>query len=496
MHQYFKNAQRRKDGGPIDSILNLPSGKRRPIFQKETWEPTANLFGLPEMGRVLQDSLKYGGGTSPISQLGVMLARALGADTKSSYSDQLITSLSFLPGVGKPLGLGAKGLLNSLKKKIPLGKNALRPEVKESMDEITERLSENRLMINELEKNNPGFKEAYDWARRWKASGKPKESFAGDPGYEAWLKHINNPEYSGWGNSYVRNIQSVEEKEKLLAAIIKHNKTAGEINVLQDYIQWPLKGHLDSFASSEFGVGSIASRFSIPKGTVTYRGLSDIDMKSISGLKIGESFTAPTVRSTTKDKNAAGLIAAFGGTGGGGTNAIAKIIFDDTMKGIDDIADFGLFGGLSQEGLIAPGTKFVLQDIIKNSLKVTGNKGGVHDTIGGFGDKSDIVTQIVDEYILRATKMARGGYITPNMMRSLPKFETGINNVPYDMAAILHTGERVLTKEENKNYPASNLTISPTFNITGGNSQEIVDEVMVKLTTLANKNNKSNRVMI
>jgi len=91
---------------------------------------------------------------------------------------------------------------------------------------------------------------------------------------------------------------------------------------------------------------------------------------------------------------------------------------------------------------------------------------------------------------------ADGGYISSSMMKSLPKFETGIKNVPHDMAAILHQGERVLTKEENKNYPTSNLTISPTFNITGGNSKEIVDQVMVKLNILANKNNKSNRVMI
>ncbi len=116
---YFKNAQRRKDGGPIDSILNLPSGKRRPIFQKETWEPTANFFGLPEMGRTFQDTLKYGGGTSsPFGQLAIMIARALGADPKSSYSDQLITSLGLLPGVGKPLGLGAKGLLKTTGKKL------------------------------------------------------------------------------------------------------------------------------------------------------------------------------------------------------------------------------------------------------------------------------------------------------------------------------------------------------------------------------------------
>jgi TP901 family phage tail tape measure protein len=93
----------------------------------------------------------------------------------------------------------------------------------------------------------------------------------------------------------------------------------------------------------------------------------------------------------------------------------------------------------------------------------------------------------------RGYTFSSGGYIN---MASLPKFKNGIDRVPYDMPAILHKNERVLTAEENKNYGNSNLTISPTFNITGGNSKEIVDQVMVKLNTLANKNNKSNKVII
>ena len=89
-------------------------------------------------------------------------------------------------------------------------------------------------------------------------------------------------------------------------------------------------------------------------------------------------------------------------------------------------------------------------------------------------------------------KFASGGYIN---MASLPKFKNGIDRVPYDMPAFLHKDERVLTAEENKRYGTSNITLSPTFNITGGNSDEIVNKVMVKLTNLANKNNKGNKVV-
>jgi TP901 family phage tail tape measure protein len=90
-------------------------------------------------------------------------------------------------------------------------------------------------------------------------------------------------------------------------------------------------------------------------------------------------------------------------------------------------------------------------------------------------------------------KMAMGGYVN---MASLPKFKNGIDNVPYDMPAILHKNERVLTAEENKRYGETNSTINATFNIAGGNSDEIVNKVMVKLNTLTNKNNKSNKVAI
>jgi hypothetical protein len=50
---------------------------------------------------------------------------------------------------------------------------------------------------------------------------------------------------------------------------------------------------------------------------------------------------------------------------------------------------------------------------------------------------------------------ANGGLVKNKVSRptySLPSFDTGISYLPKDMIAQLHEGERVLTKEENKNF--------------------------------------------
>ena len=67
-------------------------------------------------------------------------------------------------------------------------------------------------------------------------------------------------------------------------------------------------------------------------------------------------------------------------------------------------------------------------------------------------------------------RMAEGGYVNPSYSPNvnIPKFETGINNVPADMLAMLHKNEAVVPANMNPFNPnANNATMSgATYNIT------------------------------
>jgi hypothetical protein len=95
---------------------------------------------------------------------------------------------------------------------------------------------------------------------------------------------------------------------------------------------------------------------------------------------------------------------------------------------------------------------------------------------------------------------ANGGLVKNKVSRptySLPSFDTGISYLPKDMIAQLHEGERVLTKEENKNFSSGGpITNNIIINGTDLNKKEIAQEVMIELDRVQKKNNKSNRVQI
>lgn len=93
---------------------------------------------------------------------------------------------------------------------------------------------------------------------------------------------------------------------------------------------------------------------------------------------------------------------------------------------------------------------------------------------------------------------AKGGLVKNKMSKptySLPSFDTGISYLPKDMIAQLHEGERVLTKEENKNFSAGGtITNNIIINGTDLNKKEIAQEVMIELDRVQKKNNKTNLV--
>jgi TP901 family phage tail tape measure protein len=107
-------------GGAWEEKMSMTSGKKpwsfssMPILQKENWEQTANFFGLPQIGRTLQDIRDNGG--NPIFSLGItQIKRALGQETASSYTDNLITGLSAAPGAGGVIGKVASKVLLPVK---------------------------------------------------------------------------------------------------------------------------------------------------------------------------------------------------------------------------------------------------------------------------------------------------------------------------------------------------------------------------------------------
>jgi hypothetical protein len=87
------------------------------LFNKKNWEKTANFFGLPSIGKTLQDLMKYGG-PSPVGMLGMTAARLTGQDMKSTLGDNAIAASNVIP---IPIAKLAKPVVNAAAKIIPQG---------------------------------------------------------------------------------------------------------------------------------------------------------------------------------------------------------------------------------------------------------------------------------------------------------------------------------------------------------------------------------------
>jgi hypothetical protein len=265
------------------------------------------------------------------------------------------------------------------------------------------------------EKENPDYAKLYDLQKEVadeefaiRMSGE-RLTYPHPPKYQALYGSKPTPEkmlfdkHSANDSPYWKYASDRRYYEHELATLDKAEKfgvSPRDILALRTYLEKPLHGHLPNLNGP---INSLVEKFIIPEGTTSYRGLSDVDLEALSGLQIGESFVSPTVRSITNDYDAAAKIAAFGGTSGGKTDAVAVINFGEGVKGIPDIAAFAESQGLIHEGIIAPNTKFILESF-KPAATVASryeNQVGIHqiNTVPGEGE---IITKDVNEYVLRA----------------------------------------------------------------------------------------------
>ena len=359
------------------------------------------------------------------------------------------------------------------------------PRTKEVQDAIDEAKKWNTFRENEfkaIEEANPDYLQLHkllvaiaDETQALKmAAGRDWKDTHG-PLYEAMYKTPGSPEeqlfkkHSANDSTFWKYHQQKWQNDLELVKIgkaEKYNITPREVQALRDFLEKPLTGHLDSLRGP---IEQLVQKFTIPEGTVAYRGLSDIDMEALSKIGIGESFVAPTVRSITDNKIAASAIGAFGGTGGGRTGAVARIVFGPNVKGISDVGILGEAQGLSHEGLIGPNTRFILEQIIRGGAQSSRyeNQAGVHmmNIVPGQGK---IITETLDEYVLRAVKMKLGGLV------NVPKFESGINVVPQDMLAMIHKNESIIPASMNPFNPEAAMPRynfdRPSFGIRGEGS--------------------------
>ena len=265
------------------------------------------------------------------------------------------------------------------------------------------------------EKENPDYAKLYDLQKEVaeeefaiRMSGE-RLTYPHPPKYQALYGSEPTPEkalfdkHSANDSPYWKYKSDRDYYEHELATLNKAEKFGippADVLALRNYLEKPLLGHLPN---QKAAINSLVEKFIIPEGTTSYRGLSDVDLEALSGLQIGESFVSPTVRSITNDYDAAAKIAAFGGTSGGQTDALAVINFGEGVKGIPDIAAFAESQGLSHEGIIAPNTKFILESFKPAATTASRyeNQVGIHqiNTVPGEGE---IITKDVNEYVLRA----------------------------------------------------------------------------------------------
>jgi TP901 family phage tail tape measure protein len=543
------NTQKFKEGG----LASRPKYGTRPEEKKNWWQ--RYLDRRTKSDQDVQEMLNKFPLTSWMGadSLGTtsFLKSITGQGTKSDKITAALFPLNFM-GMGsakgalvKPASALAKTKAAEIAAPVVSKQTPLITRTKEVQEAIDEAKKWNLYRKNELTKieaSNPEFLKLFKLLKDVDAETHAlKISGARDLRGPLHKTLYDNPDstenklfkkLSGNDNPFWKYLKSKHYFEDDLAKITsaeKYNIKPMEVAALRNYLEKPLTGHLSSLKSP---IEELVSKFVIPEGTVSYRGLSDIDMEALSKISVGESFISPTVRSITDDKVAAAAIGAFGGTSGGGTNAIARIIFGTGVKGIPDISLLGEAQGLSHEGIIGPNTKFILEKIIKGSTQASrfeNQTGGVH-MMRSLPGEGSIITQYLDEYVLRAVGMnlgglvkgyKEGGMVKKYAMGGLIK-GPGTSKSDSIRATLgyagggsirVSNGEYVVKASSVKDYGvnAMNAVNNGTATIgtnSGGtvyninmpitsnnaNPEIVANEVMRKLKLEVSKNNKSNKV--
>jgi hypothetical protein len=128
-------------------------------------------------------------------------------------------------------------------------------------------------------------------------------------------------------------------------------------------------------------------------------------------LKPGQSWIPDKAKSFTNSLDWAKNIAHQGGTAGGETDAVAKVIFDKNVKGISNLMDLGIGGNRAslsdKEMYIAPFTEYILKQINPLAHKIPGEGSFVgNQWIGGKN-----YSKLIDEYVFEAKRTLPSGHI-------------------------------------------------------------------------------------
>jgi TP901 family phage tail tape measure protein len=383
-----------------------PSGFGQ-LFKKENWEQTANFFGLPAIGKTIQDLVKFGG------PHGMMVAKLQGKEMKSNLGDNLTAALSVIP---IPVAKLLKPAVNAIGKVVPQGvKNFVSDPVKGLGIDMFSKLSTklNAPKITPKPTAEPGLS---------------KDTLKSIEKYEAdiiktkkQIKDLENGTYLSPGTKepvvgeeaenlikvFKNQILSNEER---IALGTKYDLPPGIFGTLEEYTVFPTVAQ----NSSKEAVDLAANMRTLGKPMTVYRGLSSKDVGDIAGfrmmpnnlaykqglewmkkwghplevkapgaeyahgwldnaadlikasgkpapraddienaapfmwfkkgLKIGESWIPENIKSTTESLDWAKKIAITDFTGGGDAGAVARIELGSDVRGLKNLMDFGMGG--------------------------------------------------------------------------------------------------------------------------------------------------------